>query len=330
TAAGTAALLIAGLGAGIAGGPSYRRGVLGSLAAWIVGFAVLAVISVFFPDSPVLVYQEVPAITALCVVGIGMFYLSRRGKPKRLLERKVKPLAAKQVWSGVPLVVAAALALSLFPLPTSPNTVIFSRPSPYPLVAGMPLVAPPGWLTVGAINRIPVNRLFGPDAVLVRQRVTAEVGNPRWDKMGRPRTVVVDSTVTERPFSLETYPSRVLYGLTSARMSEVRQVDLGNGVIGNLISVVDDQLLVTWNSMEFAWGDSDVAQRVTVFAVDNHEPDAPFPQPTQNLLPTLRTLITLLFRGNAVLHQRTPTFKDAELLSRFGRDLVAAQLGPGR
>ncbi|MGB2920521.1 MAG: hypothetical protein WBB57_06265 [Mycobacterium sp.] len=48
-AAGAAALVIAGLGAGIAGGPSYRRGALSSLAAWVVGFAVLAVISVFFP-----------------------------------------------------------------------------------------------------------------------------------------------------------------------------------------------------------------------------------------------------------------------------------------
>ncbi|GAB3217339.1 hypothetical protein [Mycolicibacterium hippocampi] len=328
TAAGAATLLIAGLGAGIAGGPSYRRGALSSLAAWVVGFAVLAVISVFFPDSPVLVYQEVPAITAICVVGVGMFYLSRRGKPKRVLERKVEPLAAKQVWAAVPLVVAVALALSLFPLPTSRNAVIFDRPSAYPLVPGTPLVAPPGWTDSEEAERIPVNRLFGTDAVLVRQRMTAEFGNPQWDKFGRPRTVVVDSTVSDRPIAFATYPSRVLYGLTSARFSEVREVDLGRGVVGNLLSVVDDQLLVTWNSLGFAWGDGDVAQRVTIFAVDNHEPDAPFPQPTQNLLPTLRTLITLLFRGNDVLDQDTPRFKDADMLSQFGRALVAAQASP--
>ncbi|WP_370332517.1 hypothetical protein [Mycolicibacterium hippocampi] len=327
-AAGAAALVIAGLGAGIAGGPSYRRGALSSLAAWVVGFAVLAVISVFFPDSPVLVYQEVPAITALCVVGLAMFFLSRRGKPKRVLERKVEPLAAKQVWAAVPLVTAMALALSLFPLPASPDAVIFSRPDAYPLEFGMPLVAPPGWTDSAEAERVAVNRLFGADAVLVRQRMTAEVGNPLWDKFGRPRTVVVDSTVTERPFALGTYPSRVLYGLTSARFSEVREVDLGRGVVGSLLSVVDDQLLVTWNSLEFDWGDRDVAQRVTIFAVDNHESDAPFPQPTQNLLPTLRTLITLLFRGNDVLDQDTPTFKDADMLSQFGRALVDAQASP--
>lgn len=327
-AAGTAALLIAGLGAGIAGGPSYKRGALASLAAWVVGFTVLAVIDVFFTDAPVLVYQEVPALTALCVVGLAMFFIARRGQPIRVLDRKVEPLAAKQVWSAVPLVTTAAVALSLFTLPTSPIATIFSRPSPYPLANGMPLVAPPGWSTSGAITRIPVNRLYGADAELVRQRMTADVGSPRWDKFGRPRTVVVDSTVSDEAFALVMYPARVLYGLTSARISKVRDVDLGNGVIGNLISVVDDQLLVTWNAMQFAWEDGDLAQRVTMFAVDNHEPEAPFPEPTQNLLPTVRTLITLLLRGNDVLGQGTPTFKDAELLSQFGRALVAAQLGP--
>ena len=53
--------------------------------------------------------------------------------------------------------------------------------------------------------------------------------------------------------------------------------------------------------------------------------DLPFPHPSENIASTLRTLITLLFRGNAVLDERTPTFKDEELLAQFGRGLVAAQ-----
>jgi hypothetical protein len=40
---------------------------------------------------------------------------------------------------------------------------------------------------------------------------------------------------------------------------------------------------------------------------------------------TLRTLITMLFRGNAVLSDDSPGFKDDELLTEFGRALVAAQ-----
>jgi len=39
----------------------------------------------------------------------------------------------------------------------------------------------------------------------------------------------------------------------------------------------------------------------------------------------LDELITLLFRGNAVLDERTPVFKDEDLLRTFSRALVAAQ-----
>lgn len=329
TAAGAAALLIAGLGAGIALGPEYRRAAIGSLAAWVVGFAVLAVIAVFLPDAPVLIFQQIPPYTAICAVGIAGYLLARRGQPKRLLERKVERVAAKQVWAAVPLVTAMAVVLAQFPLPTSANSTINDRPGGHQLVQGAPLVLPPGWTSQGE-ERFPANRLFGQGAVLVRQRVVADAGNPRWDKFARPRTIVVDSTVSQRPYSFRAYPTRVFYGLTEARISESREVALGNDVIGSLASVVDDDLLVTWTALQFAWGDGDLAQRVTLFAVDNHEPDAPFPTPTQNLFPMVSTLLTLLFRGNAVLAQRTPSFKDAELLTVLARALVAAQIGAPR
>lgn len=328
-AAGSAALLIAGFGVGIAAGPRYGRATVASLAAWAVGFAVLGVIAVFFRDSPVLVYQAVPAVSAICLVGLGVFFLSRRGQPKRVLDRKVEPLAAKQVWAAVPLVVAVALALARFPLP-EPRATWDPPPGGVTIAARAPLAAPKGWAVVGDITRYPVNRLYGPNAVLVRQYMTAETGNPRWDKAARPRTVVVDSTVSERPHSFNTFPPRVLYSLTAARLSDPRDVDLGHGVIGQLRSVVDDELLVTWNSLSFYWGADDLAQRVIVFAVDNHDPGAPFPEPGENVFPTLRTLVTLLFRGNNVLDEREPRFKDAELLTVFGRALVDAQIGGGR
>lgn len=329
-AAGTGTVAIAAVALGIGAGPSRRRAAFGSVAAWVLGFALLAGIALLYPEAPLLVYQLVPALATIVVLGVAFFLHVRRGRTKTLqiIDRKVEPLAANQVWSGVPLTVAAALVLSMFPLPSSQNEVVSTRPNDYPLVTGMPLVAPPGWTTTGAITRVKVNRLFGANAVLVRQQVTADVANPRWDKLGRSRTVVVDSTVSPRPISFESFPTRVLYGLIAARISETRNVDLGMGVVGSLISVIDDDLLVTWNALQFAWGQDELAQRVTIFAVDNHEPDAPFPQPTQNLFPMIRTLITLLFRGNAVLNQRTPSFKDADLLSQFGRALVAAQLGP--
>jgi hypothetical protein len=170
-----------------------------------------------------------------------------------------------------------------------------------------------------------VKRLYGDNAVLVRQWMTELTGDRRFDKLSRPRTVVVDSLVSRRPFTFGVYPARVLYGLTFARFSAFRPVDLGMGVTARMLSVVDDDLLVTWNSIQFAWGDRRLAQRVTVLAVDNHDPNAPFPEPSGDMVSAVRTLITLLFRGNAVLDERTPAFKDAELLTEFGRALVAAQ-----
>lgn len=324
-AAGAATLLIAAIGTGTAVGRSYRRGVAGSLGAWVVGFAVLITISELTPNAPMAVYQQVPAVTAISVVGLLMFFQSRWGAPKRLLDRKVEPLASKQVWAGLPLVIVATVALSLCSLPTETTTARISRPSPDRLVQGRPLDAPIGWTVTEQREYPQVHRLYGDGAVLVRQYMLADSGNPRTDKLSRPRTVVVDSIVSRRPFSFGTYPARVVYGLTSARMSPARVIDLDMGVQGRLTSVVDDSLLVTWNSVQFAWGDNRLAQRVTIFAVDNHDPDAPFPSPSTSVGSNIRTLLTLLFRGNAVLDERTPVFKDEELLRTFSRALVAGQ-----
>jgi hypothetical protein len=324
-AAGSATLLIAAIGTGTAVGRTFRRGFFGSLGSWVVGFAVLITISNAFPDAPMVVYQQVPAVTAISVVGLFMYFQARRGAPKRILDRKVEPLASKQVWAGLPLVFIVTIALSLCSLPTQTSTAPLSRPSPDRLVQGRPLDAPIGWTVTEQREYPQVRRLYGDGAVLVRQFMVADSGNPLWDKLSRPRTVVVDSTVSMRPFSLGTYPSRVVYGLTSARISPQRQIDLDMGVQGRLASVVDDSLLVTWNSVQFAWGNDRLAQRVTVFAVDNHDPDAPFPTPSASVGSNIRTLVTLLFRGNAVLDERTPVFKDEELLRTFSRALVAAQ-----
>jgi len=328
-AAGAANLLVAGVGSGIAVGRTMRRGVVGSAGAWIVGFAVLAFIAVLFPDAPLVVYQEVPAVTAVSVVGVVMFLRSRRGMPKRLLDRKIEPLAARQVWAGVPLVIAVAVALTFFPLPANASTTPIERASPYQLSAGRPLVTPAGWATVETQEYPGMKRLYGDGSLLVRQWMTASTGDPRFDKFSRPRTVVVDSLVSRRPFSFGVYPPRVLYGLTGARFSAVRSVELGMGVTAQLVSVVDDDLLVTWDAVQFAWGNGEIAQCISIFAVDNHDKGAPFPEPSGDMVSTLRTLITLLFRGNAVFDARTPSFKDADLLTEFGRALVAAQFPPG-
>jgi len=80
--------------------------------------------------------------------------------------------------------------------------------------------------------------------------------------------------------------------------------------------------------LQWTWRNETRAQRVLLIAVDNHEDNAPFPQPSGALLPTLSTLFTVLFRGNSAVDDRNPSFKDLDLLTTFGRGLVAAQLVP--
>ncbi|CAJ1508329.1 hypothetical protein [[Mycobacterium] burgundiense] len=325
-AAGASTMIIAAVATGVAVRTTVRRGAIGSLYAWLVGFSVLTLIGVFFEDAPMLVYQEVPVLVAIAAVGVFMYLQARRGQPKRLFDRRVEPLAANQVWAGVPLVVGVTIALALIPLPAGASATVITHAGPAELVPGRPLATPAGWDTTEQHTYDGMSRFYGQHAVLLRQQMTATTGDPRFDKDSRPRTVVVDSIVSQRPLSFDTFHGRIIYNMANARLSDPRRVDLGHGVSGDLLSVVDDNLLITWNSLRFAWGtDEEIAQRVTIFAVDNHEPDAPFPEPTTTLASTLRTMFTLLFRGNAVLDERTPSFKDAELLTEFGRELVATQ-----
>jgi hypothetical protein len=324
-AAGVGTLFIAAAATAIAVGRNRRRAAVGAAGAFLFGFVLLLLLQLLAPDAPVLAYQMIPSLTAIVVVGVAAFLYTRRGRPKKMLDRKIEPLAARQIWSAIPLVVAVAVALALMPLPAQLSATEISRGAPYDLAPGRRLSAPPGWTTVGEQTYTGVARYYGDDAILLRQRMVAEIGDARFDKLSAPRTLMVDSIVSELPFSFDAYPGQVLYDTTGTRLSAPRAVDLGHGVRGKLFSAIDDRLLVTWDVLRFAWGDENQDQLVDVFAVDNHLPDAPFPDPQRGLVSTLRNLLTVLFRGNSVLLQRLPTYKDAELLTEFGRALVAEQ-----
>lgn len=324
-AAGMGTLFIAATATGIAVGRRWRRGFIGGFSVWPVGLAVLAVMAIAFPSAPLLAYQLIPSLSAICLVGLTMYLLARRDLPKHLLDRKIEPLAARQVWSAMGVVLVIGLALSFvrlpvhqFPEPTRVDALTFDAP----------LNAPPGW-HIAATRAYPwVTRLYGPGAEFVRQQMVAETGDPRFDKLARPRTVVVDATTTRRPFALSTYPDRLVYRTESVRISSSETMDLGYGVVAVLFTAVDDKLLVTWNGLQWAWGNGSVEQRVQVISVDNHDDDAPFPHPTGGVVATLNTLFTVLFRGNAVVSDAEPNMKDTVLLSEFGRGLVRSRLEP--
>ncbi len=322
-AAGTGVLLIAAAATAIAVGRTRSRGVVGAIGSWAVGLVVLMGIALVRPSAPVFAYQMIPSVSAIAAVGLALYFLARRGTRKRVLDRRLEPLAAKDVWAGLPLVLAVAVALSLVVVPaatSAPTTWISS------MTFGRPLTPPVGWHVTEQTEYDWVRRLYGRDSTLLRQAMVADTGNLKWDKFSRPRTVIVDSTNTWQPFSFNVYPANVLYDIASSRVSDPYPVGLGHGVTGFMLSVVDDRLLVTWNILVFQWRNKDSAQRVLIAAVDNHEAQAPFPEPNGALLPTLGTLFTVLLRGNAVTSNKDPEYKDAEMLTQFGRGLVDAAL----
>jgi hypothetical protein len=323
--AGAAMLIIAASATGISVGRTLRRGWAGGIATWAVGSLVLWLMAVTHPYAPVIAFQLIPAFTATALVSLAMFFAARRGQPKRVLDREVEPVAAGQVLAGLPLVLAVAILLAMVKLPVPP----FPPPARFDaLQISGPLNAPEGW-HVTATGEYPwVKRLHGRIANLTRQQMVADKGNFLWDKQSRPRTVMVDNVITDRPFSFNVYPAKVLYDVGATRLSQPQPVDLGYGVAAQVVSVIDDHLLVTWNMMQFTWRNADRAQRVLLITVDDHDPAAPFPQPSGALLPTLNTLFTVLFRGNSAVNDDDPTFKDLDMLTTFGRDLVRAQLQP--
>ena len=324
-AAALATTLIAAGAAAIAVGRGRRRALAAAVATLTLGGAGLFALHAYSPSAPVFVYQMLPALAAMTVVMLADHLVSRRREPGPRRRRTVQPVASKQVLSAVPLLIVVTVVLMFVKLP-QPGNPPMTRFDGLPVTG--PLAVPAGWRDTATENYPWVTRLHGPAATLTRQRMVAEAGNPAWDKLSRPRTVVVDNVITDRPFSFNVYPAKVLYDITATRLSQPRRVELGYGVTGELISGVDDHLLVTWNMLQWTWRNETRAQRVLIFTVDNHEDDAPFPEPSGALLPTLNTLVTVLFRGNSAVDDTNPEFKDADLLTVFGRGLVASQLAP--
>ncbi len=327
-AAALGTMIIAGIAAGISVHRDTRRGMIGSSLGWAVGILIIVVMAVWFPDAPLLAYQLVPGVTAICISGSAMYLYARRGAELTWLDRRMEPLAAKQVWAAMPVVLVVALGLSFVRLPAVGFAPTRYVPAMRIQEPADPLLPAAGWQIHDTQVYSWVKAMYGRDATLVRQKVVADTGDIKYDKFARPRTLMVDTVTTFRPFSLKVFPARMIYHVENIRLSGIRRVDLGYGVSADVFSAIDDKLLVTWDGIQWTWTNGQAAQRVFVIAVDNHEDDAPFPAPTGAVGPTLNSMFTVLFRGNSSTLDTNPNRKDDALLTEFAHDLVRAQLEP--
>ncbi|MFZ2174939.1 MAG: hypothetical protein WAW17_13090, partial [Rhodococcus sp. (in: high G+C Gram-positive bacteria)] len=220
-------------------------------------------------------------------------------------------------------IVAAAALMFLIPLPDQQLTPV----SPGPPPTSMPgLVVPAGWEEIGFSEYDWPQRYYGAESRLARQTIRTSEPNPAWDVQNRPRIVQMDVLTVRRSATLEVYPSHNMYKLQNARVSPKIYVDLGRGIVAEMYTVVDDDLLLTWSNLNFVWVRSPSnTERVSLISVDNHEPDAHFPEPSPSMATNGLHTLSVLFRGESAVSDIESEYKDRDMLETLGRAVVEAQ-----
>ncbi|TYQ09432.1 UNVERIFIED_ORG: hypothetical protein L601_000400001800 [Gordonia westfalica J30] len=326
--AGIILVVVAMAATAIAVGSRLKYKLLAALIAGAVGFAVLGFL--YLVDAPRNLLIPVPAlIAAIATRSLMLYAYRRRGGQEWALPTPGELTPPKVAAVGRPLfvVLAAAIALAFVPTPAVGSTWQSNR---YPqLTIGEPLTVPDGWREESAEVHRWGSKLYGPGASLIRQIMVQGTGSRAYDKFGRPRRVAVDSVDSRRPLALEVYPDLFRYDLSDERVSEPVRVALPMGVDGKIWNVVDDKRYLTYTVVSWWWTNGNRTEQVMLWAVDNHEADAYFPEPRVTILANIDALMTVLLRGDAVLLDSNPQYKDRALLVDLAGDLIRTQLEAG-
>ncbi|MFD4182683.1 hypothetical protein [Rhodococcus sp. NPDC058514] len=323
-AAGAALVVMVAVATGIAVARTWKRGVIAGLITLAMGLALVAAVDAVWPDSRTPLLRSLPAViigTVVCVAYL--VRVARRGAAPGSAIRSPRLPTVRSIGVAVAILVAATVAQAFSPLP--PPVTVHVDPGPPEPEGEVWLRVPDGWTQteLESVDWAPM--FFGPDATLVRQMLRADEVNPEWDTKNRVRSVVVDNMRTYQPATLAVYPGEILYSTLGSRRSETIDVDLGHDVTGRLYTVVDEELFLTWTKLQFIWQRGDVTQAVNLLSVDNHDPGATFPALSPQTAAVAGQSLNVLLRGNAIQIDQTPRFKDVNLLSTLGRELVDEQ-----
>ncbi|WP_424808305.1 hypothetical protein [Rhodococcus sp. 27YEA15] len=316
-------VLVASAATTIAVSRTWTRGFVGFLASVALGTVLVYYVADAYPLAPLFTVQLFPPLGAALAIG-GAFYLyERRGKSLKPFDRPLRrPSTPTSNWT-ILAVFGAAVLLFFTSLPDPKGAPVAVGPPP----TGEPgLVVPAGWHQLALVRYDWPKRYFGSTSALSRQTIRADTPNPAWDSQMRPRTVQMDVVQVRRPSTLAVYPSSSTYELQNSRVSPTIEVELTRGVIAQMYTIVDDSLLLTWTNLNFVWvrGDN-VAQRVSLITVDNHEPDAHFPQPKPSMASNASNTLAVLLRGRTSTVDNESQYKDQAMLQSLGRHIVEAQ-----
>ncbi|MFW0795181.1 hypothetical protein AAFP30_15315 [Gordonia sp. CPCC 205515] len=322
--AGGVMVVFGAVATAVAGGRTRTSALVGAAISFGVGLVILVAVRLWDPAAFVW-YQTLPAVGASLVASALLYvdYRRRHGDSWSPLGRPMLPTSVAHI--GRPMFVIIVMAVGLFFVPVPavggwPNTYVSG------LNTRPPLIVPEGWVQGRVSTYDWVSRLYRPGATMVVQDLHQAEGGVEFDKFARPRKVVANSIETAFPTSLEVYPVLFIYDLVGNRFSKSVPVQLPHGVTGYLQTVVNDTNYLTYNRIYWDWTNGTTTQQVTLVSVDDHDDDAPFPSPDLTVARNLNSFFTVLGRGNSVIIDLEPQFKDRDLLVDCATDLINAQV----
>lgn len=324
SAAGLVMIGYSALAAAVAVGRTRRRALIGAGIAVLVGLVLLVGVATLFPSASIIAYQLVPSVGAAFTVGVVMYVFQRRDQRWWVVRpARPVPLTAPDVAGSAVGLVVVGIIIHFFPSPL----VVVDRGAYF---AGLdtrpPLAVPAGWVERGNQYFDWASSMYGSDAIAARQQLEQRTGSTQFDKDGRPRVVMVDSIDTGYPITLSVYTATSDYRVNGDRVSAEVPVALPHNITGELQTAVDDRAYLTYNRLTWRWSDGNRTQMVSLLSVDDHEPDVVFPQPQVTTVSNLGILATILLRGNLVVEDLQPSFKDRDLLVGLAGGLIETNL----
>lgn len=326
--------------------PGDRWWWVAPLLSAAAGLAVLPVLDLVEHPGRIAVPALTASVAGLAVLAVRSARARRTTARSWLAHPHVQSPVVRRPWGAVAVLVAITL-LGAVAIPGPPAEVV---PVPISVAAGATgpgSVIPPGWRQTGVADYPEAAELFGSGAQWRRYQLeaTADASQPgAVDALDRRRTVVLDVLSTRRPRNLVTFPTVVTYPMGRLNLSGDEQVPIGSGVTASVDAAVDTQRQLTWTMVSFeitlpgryAVADGQLTtepqvwQRITLISVDDHEPGAPFPEPTNALLDSVRSAAVHIVRGSAGGAGGAAEPKDRALLLTLAEQILSQRAAGSR
>lgn len=283
-------------------------------------FGVLFAFGLYIATGGSKYMVHLPAFLALIVVVI----LGSQGRLQKWAMHRRLP-TVKDIKPALVSIIAATAALAYFPVPGFADAIAPVQQGP-DTISRQGVQTPAGWEITGAVEFEWASRYFGPDSSLMRQNLTAKEYNPEWDLDGRHRTVIVDTLRATEGYQSRTFGNETMYSTLSGRHSDYVDIDLGYGIWGQAYTVLDETDFLSYTKLVFEWErETGVTEKIVVIAVDDHRPEAVFPQLAPSATKMFIQALTILLRGSAVTAIKNPELKDLSLVSEVAREIVAVE-----